>query len=139
MPVRATITVFLTNYVADVLIGIYPSERVYPQKMRIDIEATMRHTARPRTINDVLDYNALRQGVRAIIDEGHIDLQETFCDRIVSMCLSHPRVDAAHVRVAKLEAFADCEAVGCEISRTKKCEPNSNPIEVDSLPPAVAS
>jgi dihydroneopterin aldolase len=117
---RVTMTVFLTNYVTDVLIGIDPNERTRRQKMRIDIEATTSCAARQHTIDDVLDYNMLREGVKTIVDGGHIDFQETFCHRIICMCLSLPRVSKARVRVAKLEAFSDCEAVGCEISRSKK-------------------
>jgi dihydroneopterin aldolase len=88
--------------------------------VRIDITIRVRNCAYPFSKHNVLDYNHLRDGVRAIIDAGHIEYQETLCERIVSMCLSLPRVSMAHVRVAKLEAFVDCAAVGCEIERSKR-------------------
>jgi hypothetical protein len=74
----------------------------------------------PYSRHNVLDYNHLRDGARAIIDAGHIEYQETLCERIVAMCLSLPRVAFARVRVAKLEAFPDCSAVGCEIERSRQ-------------------
>jgi 7,8-dihydroneopterin aldolase/epimerase/oxygenase len=112
------VTLFLRNHVTAARIGIYPSERAREQRVRIDITIRVQNCAYPFGKHNVLDYNHLRDGVRAIIDAGHIEYQETFCERIVSMCLSIPRVSMARVRVAKLDAFADCGAVGCEIERS---------------------
>jgi dihydroneopterin aldolase len=109
------VRVFLINYVIDVSIGVYPWERKRRQKVRIDIEVTQTYATTPRTIEDVLDYNRIREGIRGIVDAGHVDLQETLCDKVLGMCLRLPGVQSAKVRVAKLEAFADCEAVGCEM------------------------
>jgi len=114
------VTLFLRNHVTTARIGVYASERVREQRVRIDITIRVQNCAYPFTKHNVLDYNHLRDGVRTIIDAGHIEYQETFCERIVSMCLSLPRVSMARVRVAKLDAFVDCDAVGCEIERSKR-------------------
>lgn len=71
----------------------------------------------PYTCRNVLDYNHLRNGTRAIIDVGHVESQETLCQHILSMSLSQPGVSMARVRVAKLDAFSDCSEVGCEMER----------------------
>ena len=117
------VTLFLDNYVTTARIGVYPSEREREQRVRIDIAIRVQDCAPPFSRHNVLDYNHLRDGVRAIIDSGHIEYQETFCDRIVSMCLSLPRVCHARVRVAKLDAFADCAGVGCEMERLRGAHP----------------
>jgi dihydroneopterin aldolase len=111
------VTLFLENFVTTAYIGIYASEKVAPQRMRIDISVRVESCAPPYTSDKVLDYNLLRDGVLNIIEAGHIDYQETLCARIVAMCLALPRVSRTRVRVAKLDAFADCAAVGCEIER----------------------
>jgi 7,8-dihydroneopterin aldolase/epimerase/oxygenase len=111
------VTLFLENFVTTAYIGIYASEKIAPQRMRIDITVHVDRCAPPYTSEKVLDYTLLRDGVRNIIDAGHIDYQETLCARIVAMCLALPRVSRARARVAKLDAFADCSAVGCEIER----------------------
>ena len=114
-PSDSGVTLFLKDYVTTANIGIYASERTGPQRMSIDITVRVEDCAQPYTAKNVLDYNQLRNGVRDIIDAGHIDYQETLCARIASMCLALPRVSMARVRVAKLDAFDDCAAVGCEI------------------------
>jgi dihydroneopterin aldolase len=113
------VTLFLDNYRTMARIGVYPSERAREQRVRVDIAIRVENCAPPFSRRNVLDYNHLRDGVRAIIDAGHIEYQETFCASIVSLCLSLPGVSHARVRVAKLEAFSDCDAVGCEMARSR--------------------
>ncbi len=113
------VTLFVEDYVTSARIGIYQAERTREQRVRISISVRVENCAYPYAANNVLDYNLLRDGVRAIIEAGHIEYQETFCEDILSMCLAMPRVSRARVKVAKLDAFPDCTAVGCEIERSK--------------------
>jgi dihydroneopterin aldolase len=116
---RGTVTLFIDDLVTSARIGIYPAELKHPQKVRLDITVRVANCSYPYTALNVLDYNVLRNGVHAIIAAGHIDYQETLCERVIAMCLSFPRVAMARVRVAKLEAFPDCHAVGCEMERSR--------------------
>ena len=118
-PARGTVTLFISDLVASARIGIYPSELLRPQKIRLDIVVRVDNCSYPYTALNVLDYNVLRDGVHAIVAAGHIDYQETLCERVIAMCLSFPSVVWARVRVAKLEAFPDCQAVGCEMERSR--------------------
>ncbi|HEX6795465.1 MAG TPA: dihydroneopterin aldolase [Casimicrobiaceae bacterium] len=113
------VMLFLESFTTSARIGIYPEERKREQRVRIDIAIRVQGCASPYSRHNVLDYNHLRDGARSIIGAGHIEYQETLCERIVAMCLSLPRVAFARVRVAKLDAFADCGAVGCEIERSR--------------------
>lgn len=113
------VTLFLERFVTTARIGVYPAEQERDQRVRIDIAIRVQDCAPPYGRHNVRDYNHLRDGTRAIIDAGHIEYQETLCERIAAMCLSLPRVAFARVRVAKLDAFADCSAVGCEIERSR--------------------
>lgn len=116
-PVNGSLMLFLDNYVTPAQIGIYSSERTQEQRVRIDIAVRVEGCSYPYSARNVLDYNVLRDGVRRIIDLGHIEYQETLCQHILSMCLSQPGVSMARVRVAKLDAFPDCSEVGCEMER----------------------
>lgn len=64
------VTVFLCDYVTAARIGVYPSERTREQRVRIDIAVRVQNCAYPFSKHNVLDYNHLRDGVRAIIDTG---------------------------------------------------------------------
>ena len=57
----------------------------------------------------------MRRRIIGLANAEHVELQETFCESIVGLCLDFPYVSAVRVRVAKLDAFPDCEAVGCEV------------------------
>ena len=113
------VTLFLEDFVTAARIGIYQAERTREQRVRISISVRVENCTHPYAANNVLDYNLLRDGIRAIIEAGHIEYQETLCENILSMCLALPRVSRARVKVAKLDAFPDCAAVGCEIERSK--------------------
>jgi dihydroneopterin aldolase len=115
----AVVDLHIEGLVALARIGIYPSELTRPQRVRLDIMVRVSRCSYPYTALNVLDYNVLRDGVHAIVAAGHIDYQETLCERVIAMCLSLPRVVMARVRVAKLEAFPDCLSVGCEMQRTR--------------------
>lgn len=117
-------TVFLEGLVCEIAIGAYPSERGRRQKVVVNLKVLVANPASP--INDdlasVLDYGTLRQGVLDLTADGHIVLQETLCEAIADFCLALPGVLSVHVSTGKLEAFADCAAVGCELIRHRRAE-----------------
>ena len=65
------------------------------------------------------DDDFMRETIRAIASKGHIQLQETFCDDIVSAMLAHPKVLAARVSTSKPDVYPDCHSVGVEVFRIK--------------------
>jgi dihydroneopterin aldolase len=66
-----------------------------------------------------VNYADLVEQVRAIVDEGHINLVETLADRIANACLVDRRVQSAKVRIEKLDVFPEAESVGVEIERVR--------------------
>ena len=63
--------------------------------------------------------NGQRRTVAARLSKGHIHLQETLCDDILTQVLAHPKVQAARVSTAKPDVYPDCDAVGVEVFRAK--------------------
>lgn len=113
--------VFVRGLRLDASIGAYEHEKAAPQPLRIDIEIEVIEPAEPTgdRLEDVVCYNRLTQGVKAIIAEGHIKLIETLAERIADLAMAHPMVLAAAVRIEKPKAIAEAEAAGVEISRRK--------------------
>ncbi len=70
-------------------------------------------------IDEVVDYDFVRAVVHARIAQGHINLQETLCDDILTRLLEHTGVMAARVSTRKPDVYPDCEAVGVEVFRAK--------------------
>jgi dihydroneopterin aldolase len=111
--------VFVRDLVTTTRIGVYRREKKAPQPVRINIEMLVPEDGRP--LNDrlanVVDYEAIVVGIRALADEGHVNLVETLAERIAAICLRDRRVKTVRVRVEKLAVFTDAAAVGVEIER----------------------
>lgn len=110
---------FLRNFEAPARIGIYPGEQGREQRLRFDLCVQLRppYDWHDR-IDDVLDYDRLRQGILDLLAAGHINLLETLGERILALCFGFRQVHAVHLQITKLEAHADCE-VGIELRRRR--------------------
>lgn len=108
---------FLRGLDAKVQIGVHDFERRDPQRVVFDVDVYVSladSTPRNDSIDEVVDYDFIRQSILRRIETGHIDLQETLCDDVLAMMLAHPGVRAARVSTAKIDVYPDCAAVGCE-------------------------
>ncbi|MGE0409387.1 MAG: dihydroneopterin aldolase [Amphiplicatus sp.] len=113
--------VFVKGLKLDAYIGAYEHEQGAPQPLKIDLEIEAIEPADPAgdRLEDVVCYNRLTQGIKAIIAAGHIKLVETLAERIADLAIGHPMVLAVSVRIEKPRAIAEAEAAGVEIWRSK--------------------
>ncbi len=111
--------VFVRDLMVDAQIGVYDHEYGRTQKVRINLDLSVKEGHAPinEDLANVVCYERIVDRVRAIIADGHIGLVETLAERIADMCLTDHRVAIARVRVEKLEALADAESGGVEIER----------------------
>lgn len=108
--------VFMRGLVLEAQIGLYPHEQGRTQPLIVDVELTL--GPRPvHGIGDTFNYERLAARARAIVAEGHIDLVETFAQRLATACLS-PGVRSVRVRVEKPEALPGAAAAGVEVVLT---------------------
>lgn len=98
-------------------IGVWKHERGRTQPIVVDLALAVRDTAPPRGLGDIVRYDLVVERVQALVAQGHMDLVETLADRIADLCLGFEQVVGARVRVAKLSAIPDAEAVGVEVAR----------------------
>jgi dihydroneopterin aldolase len=112
--------VFVRDLVLPARIGVYQHEKLATQRVRINLElVATEHPAIKDELNNVVNYADLVEQVRAIVDEGHINLVETLADRIAQACLVDRRVQSAKVRIEKLDVFPEADSVGVEIERLR--------------------
>jgi dihydroneopterin aldolase len=111
----------ITDLVLPASIGIYDREKQAPQRVRINVELEVSEHGGPLDddISNVLSYEDIVGGIRAIIGRGHINLVETLAEEIASMCLDDARVAQARIAVDKLDVEPDAAAVGIEIERSR--------------------
>jgi len=112
---------FVRDLVLECLIGVHKHEQRKPQRIRINVDLAVREGGRNRAdrLTDVVDYEDVTDRIRAIVASGHVNLVETLAENIADICLADPRVEAARIRVEKLDIFPDAESVGVEIERSR--------------------
>ena len=115
---RAIRHVFIRNLELIARIGIHGHEKGKPQPVRINLDLSVQEGAQLEDrLENVVDYEAITEKIRAIIASGHINLAETLAERIADAAFEDRRVRAARVRVEKLHAVPGAESAGVEIER----------------------
>lgn len=107
---------FLEALTRKIGIGVYPEETI-PQPVKINVMTIVSRLSDGDGIEDVIDYNHLRDTVTKLTDERHFGLQETFCEAIISELMTHDGVHGVIVETRKTALFEDCDAMGCRMSR----------------------
>jgi dihydroneopterin aldolase len=113
--------VFVRDLVLDCSIGIHQHEREALQRIRVNLDLAVREGETNGQLDDALAnvvcYEDLTKGVRALVSREHTNLVETLAEDVAAMCLGDDRVRSARVRIEKLDILEDAESVGVEIER----------------------
>ena len=114
--------VFLRDYEVWINIGVHEFEKKGEQRVLVNIDlfvSLAETTPHADRLEEVVDYDFMRNTVAARMAQGHIHLQETLCDAIAAHLLAHDSVRAVRVSTEKPDAYPDCDAVGVEVFRIK--------------------
>lgn len=98
-------TIFVRDFVADCNVGVYAEEQGITQKVMFTVEARLATNvyADNDEMAEVPSYADIIDTIVALARGGHINLVETFAERIAESCLADPRIVAVRVRLEKLE------------------------------------
>lgn len=113
-PQREGLTVFVRGLRVEAGIGVHDHELGRLQPLIIDVTLELAPAAIER-LADTINYETVAHAARAIVDEGHVGLVETFAERLASACLDDPRVRRCTVRIEKPGALEAAAAAGCEV------------------------
>ena len=118
-PLRTRI--FVRDLVLPCAIGVHAHEQNGTQRVRINVDLGVREpgAALNDDIRNVVSYEAIVEGIRALVARGHINLVETLASRIAELCLADPRAARVRVRIEKLDIYAEAASVGVEIERAR--------------------
>jgi dihydroneopterin aldolase len=114
---------FLRNYEIYINIGVHDFEKKAEQRVILNVDLYIplaMNTPSNDQLDEVVDYDFMRETIKARASQEHIHLQETFCDDILEAMLAHPKVLAACVSTAKPDVYPDCESVVVEVFRIKQ-------------------
>ena len=114
---------FLRNFEVPIAIGVDDNEKLGAQRMLVNVDVYIPlqwSTPTRDDLSEVVDYNFMRDTLMMRTQSGHIQLQETLCDDVARILLSHPKVIAVRVSTEKPDIYADCESVGVEVFHIKE-------------------
>lgn len=98
-------TIFVKDFVVDCNVGVYAEEQGVTQKVAFTVEARL--APHVHSIDDAMaevpSYADIIDSIVALARGGHINLVETFAERIAEGCLADARIAAVRVRLEKLE------------------------------------
>ena len=112
--------IYLRDAVFEANIGVYDRERAGPQRLIVNVDlfvALSASTPRHDSVEEVIDYDFVRETVRRRIGRGHVNLQETLVDDLAGALLAHPGVVAVRVCTEKPDVYDDVAGVGVEVLR----------------------
>ena len=108
--------VFVTGLQVQAEIGVYRHEVGRMQPLVVDVELDV-PTAGAERLADTLNYETILQAAQDVAAQGHIQLVESFAERLARACLADPRVTKARVRIEKPLALAPhATGAGVEIT-----------------------
>lgn len=110
--------VFVRGLKVEAEIGVYDHEhgRVQPLVIDVELDVAASHCEQ---LGDTVNYETIRTAAQDIA-AGHIDLVETFAERLAQACFDDHRVTRARVRVEKPLALAPhAAAAGVEITAVR--------------------
>lgn len=106
-------------------VGIYPKERLRPQRVQIDVELTSPEPENRLSdrIADVVCYEKLVRRIQEIAQGPHVKLVETLAGRIADHCCAELPIERVVVRVRKLDVMPEAKSVGVEVERVAPRKP----------------
>ncbi|MBX3617190.1 dihydroneopterin aldolase [Nitrosomonas sp.] len=112
--------IFLHDFKAKTLIGVYPWERIVPQTIRIDLEIALPTSRACQTdnIDDALDYALVVEKINDILTNRHFSLLEALAEHIAQTILSEFQSPWVKVSVAKLGIIRGVKRLGVCIERS---------------------
>jgi len=114
--------IFLHEFKAKTLIGIYPWERKVAQTIQFDLEIALPTSRACQTDNfeDALDYALIVNRINETLAQKHFSLLEALAEHIAQIILTEFKAPWVKVSVAKLGMIRGVKKLGICIERGTK-------------------
>ncbi len=111
--------VLISDLAARCIIGVNEDEREEKQDIVINLTlfTDISAAAHNDSLEDALDYRAVRSDVVDLVEFSHYFLLEALAEAIAAVCLKHRGVAGVRVRVDKPGALRFARSVAVEIER----------------------
>ena len=119
--------IYITDLLVRCIIGLNDWERTQQQDVLINIilYADLSRPGQTDRIEDSINYKEIKKQIIAMAESSSFSLVERLAAGIAQICLAHPLVQAANIRVDKPGALRYARSVGVEIFRKRNDGSNS--------------
>jgi dihydroneopterin aldolase len=114
--------IYLRDALFEANIGVYDREHAGKQRLLVNVDlfvALSASSPRHDRVEEVVDYDFVRETIQRRLGRGHVNLQETLVDDLAAALLEHPGVVAVRVSTEKPDVYDDVAGVGIEVLRFK--------------------
>jgi 7,8-dihydroneopterin aldolase/epimerase/oxygenase len=108
---------------ASASIGIHGFEKTARQRFLVSVVLLLDRPPRGDDVANVQDYDFVREGVLKLAASRHYNLQETFCEDVLDLCMAQPKVRGAVVQTDKPDVYPGVQSVSCRMARGAAEEP----------------
>lgn len=114
--------IFLNEFRAETIIGLYPWEREVPQTIQLDLEIGLPHSRAGLSddVADTIDYGLVVERIRTILAERHFSLVEALAEHIAGMVRQEFGAPWIRISVTKLGLLRGVKRLGITIERGEK-------------------
>ena len=115
-------TVFIRDLSMEAVIGVFGWERQVRQKITINLEmgTNISAAAKSDNLQHTLDYKAISQRIRMLVDNNQPQLVETLIELIANTVIAEFRIPWLRISIEKPGAVRGSAAVGVTIERGKR-------------------
>jgi dihydroneopterin aldolase len=113
--------IFVNCLELEMSIGVLPEEKLTKQRVVIDADITVTPTQnwQADNIQDVVSYADIVDDIKKIAAEGHINLVETFAQKIIQACMMYKDVQQVSISVHKPDIMDDVDSVGVSMTASR--------------------
>ncbi len=112
----------IDRLVIPCIVGILPHEREQEQDLvvTLELDTNIRVPALTQSLEDTVDYAALAQEIRVLVQQGRYELLESLVEDVATALLTNPLIARVRVRAEKPAAIPAASAAVVEIVRDKR-------------------
>ena len=114
--------ILISDLLVRCIIGVNEGERHEKQDVLINLAISMdlSKAGKSDRFEDTLDYRAVKKRIVAMAENSRYYLVEALAESVAQVCLEHPGVAEAQVRVEKPSALRFARSAGVEITRRRQ-------------------
>lgn len=113
--------IIISDLLVRTIIGVNDDERKDRQDVVINLSlsADLAQAGKTDRLEDSVDYRALNKRIVRMAEDSRFYLVEALAEAVAALCLEHPLIREARVRVEKPGALRFARSVGVEITRRR--------------------